>query len=108
MSATLLRLGLWTTFLIIVAYVIRATYAEAPLSQYVSDDLLYKMLIVSVLVVIAGVIVRVLEKGSKAVVKNRCRVCQAPVPHGAIYCRAHLRSVLHDEEDRTHSSRRRT
>jgi predicted nucleic acid-binding Zn ribbon protein len=53
----------------------------------------------------AGVLLRVLGKGAEVVNKNRCRVCKTPIPAGAIYCRAHLRSILHDEEDKTHSTR---
>jgi predicted nucleic acid-binding Zn ribbon protein len=48
---------------------------------------------------------RMLEKWTKVVVKNRCVVCKTPIPHGAIYCRAHLRAVLHHEEDLTHTAR---
>ena len=44
--------------------------------------------------------VQIFEKGAKAVVKNRCAVCRTPIPHGAIYCREHLRTVLAREDDR--------
>jgi predicted nucleic acid-binding Zn ribbon protein len=50
---------------------------------------------------------RVLEGGAKAVSKNRCVVCKTPIPPGAMYCRAHLREVLHREEDRAHMSNTR-
>jgi len=66
-----------------------------------------KALALGLITVAAGIVMRFLEKGAKAVTKNRCQVCRTPVPSGAIYCRAHLRSVLHREEDRTHMTRTR-
>ena len=107
MSSTLLRAGLWVVLIVIVLYVMQQTFEEGPLADYVTSPMLQKVLVLGVLAVGAGVVMRVLEKGAKAVTKNRCRVCRTPVPSGAIYCRAHLRSVLHDEEDRTHVSRTR-
>jgi len=107
MSVTLLRAGLWVVLIVIVLYVVQQTFEEGPLAEYVSAPLLQKVLVLGVLTAIAGVVMRVLEKGAKVVTKNRCKVCRTPVPSGAIYCRAHLRSVLHHEEDRTHVSRTR-
>jgi len=105
MSTTLFRLGLWIVLIVVVLYVIHETYTTSPVREYVSVDLLGKAAIVGALLLVAGAVMRVLEKGSKAVRKNRCAVCGAPVAHGAIYCRAHLRRVLHEEEDRTHGTR---
>ena len=104
MATTLLRLGLWIILIVVVLYVLHETYTD-PVATYVSLDLLAKVVLVGGALLAAGIVMRVLEKGSKAVVKNRCAVCKAPIPHGAIYCRAHLRGVLHDEEDRTHGTR---
>ena len=105
MSTTLLRLGLWIILLVVVAYVLHETYSDSPVAEYVSLDTLTKVIAVGGVLVVAGVIMRVLEKGSKVVTKNRCAVCGTPIVHGAIYCRAHLRKVLHTEEDRTHKTR---
>lgn len=102
MSSTLLRLGLWVTLLVIAAYVIHETYAEQQLAEYIPLSMLTKALALGGLLIVAGIVMRVLEKGAKAVGKNRCIVCRTPIPPGAIYCRAHLRSVLRNEEDRTH------
>ncbi len=102
MSSTVLRLGLWTILAVVALYVLHETYAGTPLEEYFSTSMLQKALVIGGLLVIAGIVMRMLEKGTKAVAKNRCVICKTPVPPGAIYCRAHLRSVLQREEDRTH------
>ena len=106
MSSTLLRLGLWITLAVVALYVLTETYTSAQLSEYVSMSMLEKGLAVGLLLVVAGVVVRIFEKGaSKVVAKNRCVVCKTAIPPGAIYCRAHLRSMLHREEDREHMTK---
>jgi len=107
MSSTLLRLGLWVTLLAIVAYVIHETFSEQDLAAFVPVPVMVKALALGVILVAAGLVMRVLESGAKAVVKNRCVVCRTPIPSGAMYCRAHLRDVLHREEDRTHMTKTR-
>jgi hypothetical protein len=107
MSSTLLRLGLWIILIVVALYVLHETYAETPLSEYFSTAMLQRALVLGFLLVAGGIATRVLEKGAKAVAKNRCAICKTPIPPGAIYCRAHLRSVLHREEDRTHLTRTR-
>jgi len=107
MSSTLLRAGLWVVLIVIVLYVVQQTFEEGPLADYVTAPMLQKVLGLGLLTAAAGIIMRMLEKGAKVVTKNRCAVCRVPVPSGAIYCRAHLRSVLHREEDRTHITRTR-
>jgi hypothetical protein len=105
MSSTLLRLGLWIIIIVLALYVVHETYEEAPIADMVSMDLMQKALMVGGAVIALGVILRVFEKGTRAVVKNRCAVCRTPIPSGAIYCRAHLRNILHEEDDRTHMTR---
>ena len=105
MSSTLLRLGLWIIIIVLVLYVVNETYENSPIADLAPVDLMQKALVVGGLAIAAGIIVRVLEKGSRAVSKNRCRVCRVVIPSGAIYCRAHLRNILHDEDDRTHMTR---
>jgi hypothetical protein len=107
MSATLLRLGLWIVLLVLALYVLHETFEGNPIEEFFSPSLMQKALVLGGLLVVAGVVLRVFEKGAKAVSKNRCSVCRTPIPPGAIYCRAHLRSVLHREEDRTHVTRLR-
>jgi predicted nucleic acid-binding Zn ribbon protein len=70
--------------------------------------MLQKALVLAGVLIAAGFVVRVLEKGAKVVTKNRCVICKTPISKGAIYCRAHLRSVLHREEDRSHMTRTRS
>ena len=105
MSSTVLRLGLWVTLLAIVAYVVHETFSEGDIAAFVPVPVMVKALALGVILIVVGLGLRVLEKGTKVVARNRCVVCKAPVPHGAIYCRAHLRAVLHREEDLTHTAR---
>ena len=105
MSSTLLRLGLWTLVLIIGLFVLQTTFADAPLAEMIPDAMLGQALALSVVLVIAGVIAKVLEKGKQVVTKKRCKVCSKPIPPGAIYCREHLRNVLELEDRRTHNTR---
>jgi predicted nucleic acid-binding Zn ribbon protein len=107
MSSTILRLGLWIILLVVVLYVLQQTYEEAPFADYFAPAMLEKALTLGGLLVVAGIVIRILERGAKVVTKNRCIVCRTPIDHGAIYCRQHLRSVLHREEDRTHRTRLR-
>lgn len=107
MSSTLLRLGLWIIVIVLALYVVHETYENSPIADIVSVDLMQKALMVGGAAVVLGIILRIFEKGTKAVVKNRCRVCRTPIPSGAIYCRAHLRTILHEEDDRSHMSRPR-
>ena len=107
MSSTLLRIGLWILLVVVALYVLRETLETGPWVEYVSAGLLQKTLMLGFLAIAGGGVARVLEKGHKVVTKNRCVVCRTPIASGAIYCRAHLRGVLHREEDRTHMTRTR-
>ena len=107
MSSTLLRLGLWIILIVVALYVLQQTYEGLPVAEYFAPAMLQKALVLGGLAVIAGFVVRVLEKGAKVVTKNRCVTCRTPIAAGAIYCRAHLRSVIHREDDRTHMTRTR-
>jgi len=108
MSSTLLRLGLWITLAVVALYVLHETYAGTHLEAYFSASLLQKSLVVGLLMIAAGVVARVLEKGaSKVMPKNRCKICKTAIPSGAIYCRQHLRSVLDREDHRTHAGNTR-
>ena len=105
MSSTLLRLGLWVILLVVVLYVLQQTYEEAPFVDYFAPAMLQKALALGGLLIAAGVVMRLLERGAKVVVKNRCVTCKTPIEHGAIYCRQHLRRILNREDDRTHRTR---
>lgn len=109
MSPTLLRLGLWVLVAVLAVYVLGESFEESPIAEFADASILQKGIALGVLLIAAGLVLRLFEKGAKVVVKNRCAICRTPVPHGAIYCRAHLRSILAEEDDRTHTglSRRR-
>jgi hypothetical protein len=106
MSTTLLRLGLWTLILVLALYVLATTFPEEPFAELIPMEMLQQALLVSGLVIAAGFVLRILGKGVEVVsVKNRCRVCRRQIPKGAIYCREHLRSLLHQEDEKTHMTR---
>jgi hypothetical protein len=105
MSSTLLRLGLWVILVVVALYVLHETYSGLPLEDFLPMPMLTKALALGGILIAAGFVTRILEKGAKVVTKNRCVVCKTPVPPGAIYCRAHLRNVLQREEDRAHRTR---
>jgi len=105
MSSTLLRLGLWILVIVLALYVLQQSFEESPIAELIPMGMLQKTIFVSIALIIAGIIFRVFETGAKRVVKNRCAVCRTPIPHGAIYCRAHLRSVLHSEDEKTHATK---
>lgn len=105
MATTLLRLGLWTAILVLVLYVVSETYHDQPFVELIPAPMLQQALVVAVLLIAAGIVLRVLDKGKRAVIKNRCQVCRTAIPPGAMFCRAHLRSILHDEDDKSHMTR---
>jgi hypothetical protein len=105
MANTLLRLGLWIIILVLALYVLESTYNEEHWIAFLPTAMLVQALALAVLLIVAGIVLRVLGVGARAVTKNRCRVCRTPVPPGAIYCREHLRNILHEEDDKTHASR---
>lgn len=105
MSSTLLRLGLWTLVLILGLWVVKTIYFESPIGELITDTMIAQAMTVVVLLIIAGIIAKMVEKGKRVVTKNRCRECSKPIPPGAIYCREHLRGVLELEDRRTHNTR---
>ena len=105
MSTTLLRLGLWIAVLVLVLFVLAEAYPDQPVAELIPARMLAQVLALAGVLVAAGIVFRVVGKGAKAVTKNRCQVCRTPVPPGAIYCRAHLRSILHDEDEKSHMTR---
>jgi len=105
MSSTVLRLGLWIILLVVAMYVLQQTYEDAPFVDFFAPVMLQKALALGGLLVAAGIVLRLLERGAKVVTKNRCVVCRTPIEHGAIYCRRHLRRILSHEDDKTHMTR---
>ena len=105
MSTTILRLGLWTLIIVLALYVLASTYAHEPWAEMIPMPMLQQALVLAGALIVLGIVLRVLGKGADAVKKNRCQVCRTPVPPGAIYCRAHLRTLLAEEDDRTHATK---
>ena len=105
MATTLLRIGLWTLILVLALYVLAAAHVDAPWTELIPTKMLVQAMVLAVLLIGAGVAMRILGVGAADVTKNRCRVCRTPIPHGAMYCREHLRNILHEEEDKTHRTR---
>ncbi|MEO8032843.1 MAG: hypothetical protein ABI837_00280 [Acidobacteriota bacterium] len=102
MSSILLRAGLWILIIVLALYVLHESFEGLPVGEFFETGLMQKALTVGVLLFVAGLVTRMFEKGAKVVTKNRCSVCRTPVAPGAIYCRQHLRSVLHSEDEKTH------
>ncbi len=107
MSSTLLRAGLYLLVIVFALFVIDTAFINSPLNDFVSPEMLTKAMGLAVLLTIAGAILMMMEKASRKLVKSRCVVCRTEVRPGAIYCRAHLHSVLADEDDVTHHARPR-
>ena len=110
MSSTLLRIGLWTIVLVLVLFVLRESFPDAPFADMIPQKMLEQTMIVAAIAVVAGVGLRAFEKTSGKVVggsklKGRCQVCKKPIPQGALYCREHLRNMLEREDKKTHSTR---
>jgi hypothetical protein len=105
MATTILRLGLWTLIVVLALYVLASTYSNEPWAELIPMPMLQQALVVAGALIVLGVALRILGKGASAAIKNRCQVCRTPVPPGAIYCRAHLRAILHEEDDRSHASK---
>ena len=107
MSSTLLRLGLWILVIVLALYVIHESFEESPVAEFVPTAMMQKALGLGVILIAVGIILRMFEKTARVVVKNRCAVSRTPIVSGAIYCRAHLRSILHAEDEKTHTTRTR-
>ena len=105
MHSTLLRLGLYTLILVLGLYVVHDSFENEPVADLIPMKMLQQALIVSGVLIVAGIVASVLAKGKKAVAKNRCRVCRTPIAEGSLFCRAHLRSMLSDEDEKTHMTR---
>lgn len=97
---------MWVTLIVIVLYVLRESYEGMPAAEFLATSMLQKALVVGFGLFLAGIVARLFEKGaSKVGPKNRCKICRVAILPGAIYCRAHLRTVLEREDERTHMTR---
>lgn len=105
MSNTVLRLGLWTLIIVLGLYVLTEAYNEQQWTELVSARMLQQAFVLSIVLIVAGAVLRIFGVGVAAVSKNRCKTCRAPIPSGAMYCREHLRQILHEEDERTHMTK---
>lgn len=105
MATTLLRLGLWTLILVMVLFVLATTYDSEPWAEMIPMPMLQQAVVLAGVLIVAGIILRILGKGAKVVTKNRCRVCRTAIAPGAMYCREHLRTILSEEDEKTHMTR---
>ena len=105
MATTLLRLGLWTLILVMVLFVLATTYESSPWAELIPFAMLQQAIVLAGVLIVTGIVMRILGKGAKVVSKNRCRVCRTPIAPGAMYCREHLRTILSEEDEKTHATR---
>ena len=105
MSNTVLRLGLWIMILVLALYVIDESYPDQPIAELIPSAMLQQALVLAVALLILGIIMRIFGKGAKAVKKNRCQVCRTVIVPGAMFCREHLRTILTEEDEKTHMTR---
>lgn len=105
MSTTLLRLGLWTLILVLALFVAASTFSDEQWAEMIPMPMLQQAMVVAVALIVAGLVARLFDKGARVVTKNRCRICRTAIPAGAIYCREHLRSIIADEDDKSHMTR---
>jgi hypothetical protein len=106
MASTILRLGLYLLLVVFSLYVIETAFENSVIAEFVDASLLQRAMGLGVLLLGAGAVLRILERAASKIPANRCAVCRTPVTKGAIYCRAHLRSILAEEDEKTHHTRR--
>jgi hypothetical protein len=106
MSRSLIRFGLWALLVLVVFAIVRETLSETSPLRTDSGEFLQQAIAVSLLVVGLGVVLLLIEKVfGKPRKHSRCATCGAPVYKRELYCRQHLRQVIHEEDDRTHEVR---
>ncbi|GAC1430091.1 MAG: hypothetical protein NVSMB68_02360 [Thermoanaerobaculia bacterium] len=107
MSTTLLRLGIWIVILSLGLYVIDTSFADSPIAELITVDLLQDVFVLAGILIVAGIVMRIFDKTAGKVLHKaaRCRICNTVIPDGQIYCRDHLRGMLEREERRTQHTR---
>ncbi|HVR44963.1 MAG TPA: hypothetical protein VMS56_16145 [Thermoanaerobaculia bacterium] len=99
MSPILIRFGLYTMIFVLAIFVLREMMT-LPGEDLLTERLLGQMAAASVVLVAAGMIVRVFEKATHGRKKSKCSVCSRPVILGETYCREHLREMIVEEQQR--------
>ena len=106
MASTVLRLGLYILVVVFALYIIDTAFESSVIADFVDTSLLSSAMGLGALLLIAGFVLRVMERAASKIPASRCAVCRTPVPKGAIYCREHLRNILAEEDEKTHHTRR--
>ena len=102
MSSTVLRLGLWIILLVVAMYVLQQTFEDAPFVDFFAPAMLQKALVLGGFLVAAGIVLRILERGAKAVIKNqRPKPPPAAIEKPASSSRTPIRRVIHDHVRRS-------
>ncbi|MDX1582588.1 MAG: hypothetical protein R3338_03225 [Thermoanaerobaculia bacterium] len=95
MSATILRVGLWSLVAILVAYLLAET--SQPVAGVIPDGLLMLLTQVAFGLIALGLIVWIFEKAGFGR-RSRCQICGVKIPPKSIYCRPHLNEVMEEED----------
>lgn len=106
MASTILRLGLYLLVVVFALYIIETAFENSAVADFVDSSLLQQGMVIGVLLLVAGVVLRVFERAAAKIPKNRCSICRTPVTKGAIYCREHLRGILAEEDEKVHHTTR--
>lgn len=99
MSIVILRTGLWSLVVILVAYVFTETLPDSPVAELVTGQLLYLLTQIALGVIALGLVVGLVEKFWMGR-PGKCRTCGQKIPSKALYCRRHLNEVLEEEDFR--------
>ncbi len=107
MAITILRLGLWILILSLALYVLDTSITNSPFSELVNVGLVQQVMGLGAILFVVGLIMRLFGKTANRVLQKtpHCRVCNAAIPQGQIYCRTHLRGMIEREDRKTHSTR---
>ena len=107
MSVTILRLGLWILILSLALYVLDTSITNSPFAELVNVGLVQNVMMLGAGLFVLGLVLRVFGKTAGKVLQKapHCRVCNAVIAQGQIYCRTHLRGMLEREERKTQNTR---
>ncbi|HVT44203.1 MAG TPA: hypothetical protein VMT00_07425 [Thermoanaerobaculia bacterium] len=105
MSGTLLRFGLWIILAVLAMYVLSETYENSPLREFVTPVLMQRAGGLGLALVGIGAVVSLFERAARKLNRSFCKTCGRAIPPRTLYCRQHIRSIIEDEHDRTHSTR---
>jgi predicted nucleic acid-binding Zn ribbon protein len=79
----------------------RETLDEGALKSQ-SGPVLYIAFVVALFWVAGSLMLLLIEKVFGRPQRSRCVVCRKSIFKGEIYCREHLRAVIHEDDDRAH------